>query len=265
DYVAYNTAEGGTDSFELAVRDRLGAIGTATVTIGVIPPPSTNRSPVAAADLVHVRPDRQIQVDVLINDTDPDGDQLGFGDPAVVDDGGLEVAVEDGMLTFTSPSEEGEYTVLYKADDGHGGQDVGSLTVRVDADAPFVPPVAVDDLVPAIELLDATTVDVDVLDNDYDPDGSNDNLVVSLPVESDAGRRRRHRQRLRPRRQQRQLRGVAAGRVRRRAARRRPAADPGRPDPAGRHLPGDRSRRRVAVRVRGGPRPRGHRAGADDR
>lgn len=185
DYVAYNTAEGGTDSFELAVRDRLGAIGTATVTIGVIPPPSTNRSPVAAADLVHVRPDRQIQVDVLINDTDPDGDQLGFGDPAVVDDGGLEVAVEDGMLTFTSPSEEGEYTVLYKADDGHGGQDVGSLTVRVDADAPFVPPVAVDDLVPAIELLDATTVDVDVLDNDYDPDGSNDDLVVSLPVESD--------------------------------------------------------------------------------
>src|SRR5690606_33165562 len=37
DYVAYNTAEGGTDSFEFAVRDRLGAIGKATVTIGVIP------------------------------------------------------------------------------------------------------------------------------------------------------------------------------------------------------------------------------------
>lgn len=182
DYVAFNSAEGGTDTFDFTVRDRQGAIGQATVTIGVIPPPTTNRSPVTAADHIEVRPDRQIQADVLLNDTDPDGDRLTFGDPAVVDSpDGLDVSVEDGLLTFVSPSEEGDYTIQYRADDTHGGQDIGSLTVTVDEDAPLVPPVAVDDLVPATELIDAVTVDVDVLNNDYDPDGSTADLVVSLP------------------------------------------------------------------------------------
>ncbi|WP_156222794.1 Ig-like domain-containing protein [Pseudactinotalea suaedae] len=187
DYIAFNSAEGGTDTFEFSVRDRQGAIGTATVTIGVIPPPSTNRSPVTAADHITVRPDRSIQADVLLNDTDPDGDQLTFADPAVVESpAGLEVGVEEGLLTFTSPSEEGDYTILYKADDTHGGQDIGSLTVTVDADAPFIPPVALDDLVPATQLIDAVTVDVEVLANDYDPDGSSADLTVALPDGEDA-------------------------------------------------------------------------------
>ncbi|WP_420110878.1 Ig-like domain-containing protein [Pseudactinotalea sp.] len=182
DYIAFNSAEGGTDSFTFAVRDRQGALGHATVTIGVIPPPSTNRPPVTAADHIVVRPDRIIQADVLLNDTDPDGDQLTFGDPAVVNPpDGFDVAVEDGLLVFTSPSEEGDYTLQYVADDTHGGQDIGSLTVTVDEDAPFLRPVALDDVVPATALIDAETVDVDVLDNDYDPDGSNTDLVVSLP------------------------------------------------------------------------------------
>ncbi|WP_156250356.1 Ig-like domain-containing protein [Pseudactinotalea terrae] len=182
DYIAYNSVEGGTDSFTFTVRDRQGALGEATVTIGVIPPPATNRSPVTAADEITVRPDRNIQADVLLNDTDPDGDQLTFGDPAVVDPPeGLDVGVEEGLLTFTSPSEEGTYTIQYRADDTHGGNDIGSLTVTVDEDATLMPPVALDDLVPATQLIDAVSLDVDVLANDYDPDGSSADLTVSLP------------------------------------------------------------------------------------
>lgn len=182
DYVAYNTAEGGTDSFDFAVQDRQGTVSRATVTIGVIPPPTTNRDPVATADEITVRPGREIQADVLVNDTDPDGDQLTFGDPAVIDPPeGLDIEVQDGVLTFTSPADEGDYTVQYRADDTHGGQDLGALTITVDEDAPFVAPVAVDDLVPATALIDAVSIDADVLANDYDPDGSSEGLEVSLP------------------------------------------------------------------------------------
>src|SRR5699024_3276965 len=78
------TASVGVDTFSYAVQDRLGATATADITVGVIPPPETNRPPVAVPDEVTVRPGRQVQVDVLASDTDPDGDRLVFGDPAIV-------------------------------------------------------------------------------------------------------------------------------------------------------------------------------------
>ncbi|MFV0253775.1 MAG: Ig-like domain-containing protein [Beutenbergiaceae bacterium] len=181
DYVAFNDLEGGTDRFEISVRDRLGAIGTAEVTVGVIPPPTTNRNPVAAADRIEVKPNREIEVDVVLNDTDPDGDQLQFApDPIVDSPAGLEATIAEGLLAFTSPQEEGDYTLQYRIDDGHGGQDIGALTVTVDKEASPLPPVAVDDVVPPNALIDAQTIDVQVLENDYDPDGSDGDLVVSL-------------------------------------------------------------------------------------
>ncbi len=185
DYVAYNAVDGGTDSFDIAVRDRLGEIGVATVTVGVIPPPTTNRDPVATDERIVVRPDRAIQADVLANDTDPDGDQLQFGSEAVIGSDGIEVTTEDGMLSFVSPSEPDSYTIQYQVTDNHGGDDVGTLTVAVDPNADPLPPVAVDDVVPATALIDAENVDVDVLDNDRDPDGSTDDLVVEVPDAAD--------------------------------------------------------------------------------
>lgn len=181
DYVAFNN-DSGTDSFSVMVRDRFGATGEATVTVGVIPPPDLNRSPVTAPDYIEVRPGRNIQTDVLSNDTDPDGDQLQFAETAVVDaPEDWEVGTDEGLLTFASPTEEGTYTIQYQVDDTHGGRDIGALTVVVDRDAPTIRPVGVDDVVPATDLIDAETLQVEVLVNDYDPDGSTDDLVVSLP------------------------------------------------------------------------------------
>ncbi|HLS24495.1 MAG TPA: Ig-like domain-containing protein [Beutenbergiaceae bacterium] len=172
----------GTDTFDYAVQDRPGAVASASITVGVIPPPDRNRPPIAVADEVTVLPDRQIQADVLSNDTDPDGDRLVFGDPAIADDGGLEdVGIRDSTVLFTSPAEAGTYLVQYTVSDRNGGEDVGALTINVDPDADPQPPVAVDDQVPPDTIVGMETVTVDVLANDYDPDGSVDSLRLSVP------------------------------------------------------------------------------------
>ncbi|TDE89965.1 fibronectin type III domain-containing protein [Occultella glacieicola] len=181
DYQAY-VDEAGTDTFSYTVRDRLGLVATAPITVGVIPPPDTNRDPVAVPDEITVRPSRALQTDPLANDTDPDGDQLFFDDPAFSGTGGLEVSIEDGQVAFESPAEAGTYIVTYNVTDRHGGSDTGALTVIVDPDHAPQPPIAVDDVVPASAILGETLVDVVVLENDTDPDGSVEDLEVSIPA-----------------------------------------------------------------------------------
>lgn len=171
----------GTDSFTYAARDRPGAVATAEITVGVIPPPDTNRDPVAVPDEIEVRPGRQVQVDVLANDTDPDGDRLAFDNPGVVDDAGLDVIVRDATVVFTAPAEPGTYVVQYAVTDRHGGRDIGTLTITVDPEAPTFPPVAVDDVVQPSAIIGMQSISVAVLENDYDPDGSVDDLELSVP------------------------------------------------------------------------------------
>src|SRR5690606_30791086 len=62
-----------------------------------------------------------------------------------------------------------------------GGQDTGLVEVTVSEDAPLQAPIARDDLVPAADIIDHDTVTVPVLDNDEDPDGTTDQLRVSVP------------------------------------------------------------------------------------
>ncbi|MGC0142330.1 Ig-like domain-containing protein [Pseudactinotalea sp. Z1732] len=181
DYQPYTDSRG-TDEFRYTVQDRLGAVAAASITVGVINPPDRNRPPVAVPDEVTVRPDREVQVDVLANDTDPDGDRLVFGDPSIADDGGLaDVGIRDATVLFTSPSEPGTYLIQYLVSDRNGGEDVGTLSITVDPDADPQPPVAVDDQVPADAIAGMETITVGVLENDYDPDGSVDALRLSVP------------------------------------------------------------------------------------
>lgn len=187
DYQAF-TDSAGTDEFTFAVRDRLGSIATAGITVGVVPPPMTNRDPVVINDEVTVRPEREVVVDVLGNDTDPDGDQLALDDPAFGETSGLEPEIQDGNVAITTPAEPGTYLVEYNVTDLHGGTASGLLTVNVDPDSTPQAPVAVDDVVPPNAILDRTEVSVEVLPNDYDPDGSPEGLTVSVPDGQDGVR-----------------------------------------------------------------------------
>ncbi|UFU01738.1 Ig-like domain-containing protein [Ruania suaedae] len=180
DYQAF-TDSAGTDEFTYSVRDRLGAIASAEVTVGVIPPPSVNRPPVVVDDEITVPPGRPISVDVLANDTDPDGDQLAFDDPAFSEHPGTDPEVRDGKVALISPESTGDHLITYHVSDLHGGTASGLLTVTVDPDSPLQPPVAVDDVVPPAAILDREVITVDVLENDSDPDGSVEALTVDIP------------------------------------------------------------------------------------
>ena len=73
--VAYTPASNfnGTDSFDYTVADGQGGTDTASVTVGVT---AVNGAPTAAGDSASTSEDLAVTIDVLSNDSDPDGDIL---------------------------------------------------------------------------------------------------------------------------------------------------------------------------------------------
>ncbi|MBP2383463.1 Ig-like domain-containing protein [Brachybacterium sacelli] len=185
EYKPYEDSSG-TDRFRYQVMDRFGEVGTAEVLVGVAQPNEMNQPPYAVDDTVEVRPDREIQIPVLENDTDPEGSPLSVvrGDVEAMTD--IEIPdPEDeqieGVVTATTPAEPGTHSLLYSASDGQL-KSSASVTIKVDPEAPLRSPIARDDFVPAQQVMDPQReyIDVDVLANDSDPDGSTSDLEVTL-------------------------------------------------------------------------------------
>ena len=148
----------GIDTFSYTVTDPSGAIDSASVTVTVS---ATNRPPEAVDDFAATDPETPVAIDVLANDSDPDGDALSLltvGAPAR----GIAVLNGDGTVTYTPGAGfAGLDAFAYTAGDSGGGTDSGMVTVSVApaAGAPVVnPDVAV---VP-----EDGAVDIDVLAND---------------------------------------------------------------------------------------------------
>ena len=172
----------GTDTFSYAVADRFGATSTASIRVGVATRNATNQTPFAIPDDVSMRPDRRLSVNPVSNDVDPDGDALSLVANSVVPtDATTTVAatVEKGQITLRSPREAATLRYYYDVTDGRGGTARGVLTVHVSPDAETKAPVAEDDLVSTADIGSRTSVEVDVLVNDYDPDGSTKDLTVA--------------------------------------------------------------------------------------
>lgn len=185
EYEAYPDASG-TDTLTYQVMDSDGAVGTAQIAVGVVAAPETNEPPVTTADTIRARPDRDLQMYVLGNDTDPEGQPLSI-ERALTPEKQSLTLIDQGetqripsLLTRT-PTEPGTYSIAYGASDGQT-RSPGSATVIVDADAPRLPPLARDDYVDPADVTgeDRTAVRVDVLANDQDPDGSVEDLEVTL-------------------------------------------------------------------------------------
>ncbi|MGE0309792.1 MAG: Ig-like domain-containing protein, partial [Acidimicrobiia bacterium] len=168
----------GTDSFEYEVCDARGRCDTATVSIVVT---SVADAPVAADDSASTDEGVAIDVDVLANDIDVDGDLLSIESVGEALDG--QVTVVDGVVRYMPlPDFFGVDEFPYQVCDGTGLCDSGVVTVTVAAmnDAP----IAVND---ATATLEDTSVEIDVLANDSDVDGNleRSTLVVTvLPVDS---------------------------------------------------------------------------------
>jgi len=137
-----------------------------------------NLPPVAADDTAETDEDTPVTVDVLGNDSDPNGDPLTVTSATATN--GTVTINPDGTLLYTpNPDFNGTDTITYLIDDGRGGTDTGEVTVTVNPvnDAP----VANDDL--ASTALN-TPVTIAVLSNDTDVDG--DTLsILGTPTSAD--------------------------------------------------------------------------------
>jgi hypothetical protein len=112
--------------------------------------PTVNHPPVARNDEATTTPSTAITIDLLANDSDPDGDPLtvtGVSDPP----NGTAENTGGGQATYTpDPGFAGTDTFTYEVSDGRGGTATGSVAVEVRC--PATPEVTfADDFEPAPE------------------------------------------------------------------------------------------------------------------
>ncbi|MEO1678370.1 MAG: Ig-like domain-containing protein [Pseudomonadota bacterium] len=120
----------GTDCFVYEAVDG-GNSDAATVSLTVTPVQDEPRATDDAASAIQGLP---IVIDVLANDTDPDGDDLTISDVTDPSNGSVEILPDGSGVTYTpAPGFEGEDAFTYTASDGAGGPDAASVVVSVSA------------------------------------------------------------------------------------------------------------------------------------
>jgi hypothetical protein len=169
----------GTDSFTYSVIDALGARATGSVRIGIAAREGTAPNPIATLDEVLVRPGVTVSVQVLANDSDPDGSPLHVVS-AKTEQKGTTVKVVGNVLDIHPPTTPAVYGVQYTIANASGGEDSSFVRVTVDPKAPLSFPVANDTVLSLSDVLDRTTVDVDVLANVFFADGPSSDLGLAV-------------------------------------------------------------------------------------
>jgi outer membrane protein OmpA-like peptidoglycan-associated protein len=160
----------GTDTFAYNNDDGRGTrqslSNAATVTVEVIAAP--NQPPVANADSATTEQDTPVTIDVIGNDSDPEGDPITV--TGIIDGtpgNGSAVVNTFGFVVYTpNPDFVGQDTFFYAINDG-SSESVGQVTVTVTPPVNQAP-IARDD---AVNTPQGTPIDIPVLANDNDPDG----------------------------------------------------------------------------------------------
>ena len=182
-YQAFDKASG-IDSFTYKVRDRLGKEATATVRVGIAPGANINQAPYAVKDSIVMRPGRTVAVAVLTNDSDPDGDTIGLvknGIETAAGVDGLKATVSGDRVLITAPNRALQTSVQYTVADSKGAMATAPVQITVAEDVPLVAPIARDDRIQASDVKgESLQVEVPVLDNDEDPDGTVDALKLGV-------------------------------------------------------------------------------------
>src|SRR5690606_31578004 len=144
-----------------------GLRASAAIIVNVVPPVLTNQAPVVVDEDYVVTVGQTITVDVLANDSDPDGPHselrvVSSTTPT------LGTAVRSGgLITFTAGTVTGPTSITYQVADARGGLTTGRLVIRIVSPVPQAPITAPDRRTirgPGVP----TTIDV--LANDVDPD-----------------------------------------------------------------------------------------------
>ena len=170
----------GTDTFTYTVMDSLGARSTGTVRVGISPKTDGARNPVAIEDEVSARPGATVSVQVLANDSDPGGSALRVV-AVQPNDTNLAATIDAAsILDITVPSKPGVYGLVYTIENDEGGSSSNFVTVVVSAEAPLAYPLARDTVLTLSDVLDRSSINVDVLANVFFADGNAGDLDLSL-------------------------------------------------------------------------------------
>ncbi len=167
----------GTDAFEYEIKDAANhrARGQVFVTVG------STSAPVARPDSAIVNRASAVDINVVLNDTHPQGFRLSISNPTVTQPAfGDVLLINDQVLRYRpGPEQTGTVQFAYEVTDGQGGRSQAAVSVQVVEYVPVEnhPPIAGNDSV-AI-LLGTASVDLPVLQNDVDPDGQAISLMVS--------------------------------------------------------------------------------------
>ena len=159
----------GSDSFTYTVGDGSGLTDQATVTVTVRP---VDDPPGAADDTAETDEDTPVVIDVLANDTDPDGDPLTVTEVSAPEHGAARITPNGAVEYTPRPDHHGTDRFIYVASGGAGL--IARAAVTVTVHPVDDPPEADDD---EAETAEDTPVAIDVLDNDSDLDG--DALTVT--------------------------------------------------------------------------------------
>jgi large repetitive protein len=152
---------GGVYSVTITASDGAGGAVSQTFSWTVTNPP-----PVAVNDVASTPEDFPVNINVLANDIDPDGDPLTVTTASAGN--GTVVIRPDGTIDYTPGTNfNGTDTITYTISDSNGGTSTATVTVTV---GPVNdPPVATDD---ATSTDEDTPVTIPVLANDSDLDGN---------------------------------------------------------------------------------------------
>jgi hypothetical protein len=158
----------GNDTFTYQIQDLRGATATGTVTVTVV-----NRPPVAIGDTASTPFNTPVTINVLQNDSDPDGHALSLSPTPVVSGPalGATVTVSGNSLIYTPPSGfVGTDTFTYEMQDSYGAKARATVSVSIINR----PPTAVPD---TFTVVGSNPTQLAVLANDSDPDGEAISLV----------------------------------------------------------------------------------------
>ena len=151
--VANDASADGPYTVTVTATDPDGKQASGTIVLNV-----DNPAPVAADDVAWTNPDSPLQLGVMANDGDADGDALDIsisGQPA----NGTVVVNADGSVTYTpNPGFEGTDTFEYTITDAQGATDTATVTVHVGDDG------AGGGLQPDVGLVDRNLTDGEAID-----------------------------------------------------------------------------------------------------
>ena len=156
----------GADSFSYTISDGKGNSATGTVNITVGAAPIDNKAPIAVNDTISTTMGVPVLVNLLANDSDPNGDKIALKTLSNPKNGKLYRMNDSYIFYFPNAGFVGKDSFTYTITDSKGATSTASVAITV-APANRLP-VAKNDVVTAKS---GKAVILNVLANDADPDG----------------------------------------------------------------------------------------------